>query len=412
MSVRKHYWKTKATETKPSENREGWLVDYKDQSGKRRSKLFKRKKDADAHHTKVLGEVQQRIHVADKETITLAQAGKDWIASGKHLEASTIKQRKEHLNLHLIPFLGNMKLNEITVPVVRDFLDRLAEGDKSLPEEHARHRARSAAMVRAIRTSLSSLFADATERGKCIRNPVRDMGRSNSTRAKAEQRHQERVQVGTDIPTVDEVKKILDAATGTARNFLRTTTLTGMRASELRGLRWADIDLQGGTITVRQRADATNQIGSPKTKAGRRAIPIGRMLVNELREWKIACPPSDLDLVFPTLEGNVMWHANVIKQWVLPPQVAAGVAVRTGMLDSGGKPVLVAKYTGLHAFRHFYASFCINPKAAGGLGLQPKEVQHRLGHSSIQMTLDVYGHLFPRGDATDLDDAEAALLGA
>lgn len=408
MSVVKHRW-----ETKTGEPRERWKVDYKDQSGKRRSKLFERKKDADAYHTKVKSEVQQRVHVAvDKMKITLAEAGLDWIASGKHLEPSTIKQREEHLKLHLKPFLGDMKLHEITVPTVRKFLDDLAAGDTSFPKDHPRHRPRSAAMVKAVRTSLSSLLGDAVERGNCMRNPVKDMSRSNSSRAKAEQRHQELIQVGVDIPTVAEMRAILDAATGASRIFLRTATLTGMRASELRGLRWIDVNFDDGSITVRQRADATNQIGSPKTKAGRRKIPIGRILVNELREWKVACPKGELGLVFPTLEGNIMWHANVIKQWVLPPQVAARVTARTGELDADGKPVLVAKYSGLHAFRHFYASFCINPKVARGLGLQPKEVQHRLGHSSIQMTLDVYGHLFPRADATDLDDAEAALLGA
>jgi integrase len=71
-----------------------------------------------------------------------------------------------------------------------------------------------------------------------------------------------------------------------------------------------------------------------------------------------------------------------------------------------------AKYTGLHALRHFYASWCINRKEDGGLGLPLKVVQHRLGHSSIQMTADVYGHLFPSGDdGAELAAAQKALLG-
>ena len=70
-----------------------------------------------------------------------------------------------------------------------------------------------------------------------------------------------------------------------------------------------------------------------------------------------------------------------------------------------------AKYTGLHALRHFYASWLINRKEEGGLGLPPKVVQERLGHSSITMTYDRYGHLFPRGDdAEEIDAAERALL--
>ena len=69
-----------------------------------------------------------------------------------------------------------------------------------------------------------------------------------------------------------------------------------------------------------------------------------------------------------------------------------------------------AKYTGLHALRHFYASWC-NRKANGGLELPPMDVKVRMGHSSITVTMDVYGHLFPRGDdAAELAAAEAALF--
>ena len=84
--------------------------------------------------------------------------------------------------------------------------------------------------------------------------------------------------------------------------------------------------------------------------------------------------------------------------------VAAGVVVPGKKLDADGHPIPVAKYTGLHALRHFYASWLINRKEDGGLGLAPKMVQERLGHASIVMTMDVYGHLFPRND----DDAEFA----
>jgi hypothetical protein len=83
-------------------------------------------------------------------------------------------------------------------------------------------------------------------------------------------------------------------------------------------------------------------------------------------------------------------------------QVAASVVTNAGK----------AKYTGLHALRHFYASWCINRKEDGGLGRPLKVVQHRLGHSSIQMTADVYGHLFPSGDdGAELAAAQKALLG-
>ena len=83
-----------------------------------------------------------------------------------------------------------------------------------------------------------------------------------------------------------------------------------------------------------------------------------------------------------------------------PAMVAAGV------VDKHGRP----KYA-LHAFRHFFASWCINPKERGGRELPAKVVQQLLGHSSIVMTLDRYGHLFPRGDdRAELAAAASALL--
>jgi integrase len=83
-----------------------------------------------------------------------------------------------------------------------------------------------------------------------------------------------------------------------------------------------------------------------------------------------------------------------------PAEIAAGI------VDAEGEP----KY-GMHALRHFYASWCINRVEDGGLGLPAKNVQERLGHSKISMTLDTYGHLFKGGDDRKaLDDGVTALL--
>ena len=131
------------------------------------------------------------------------------------------------------------------------------------------------------------------------------------------------------------------------------------------------------------------------------AVPLSPHTLNTLREWKLQCPNSDQELVFPNGKGNVESLANIITRGLIPAQIAAGVVTKDG----------TAKYTGMHTLRHFYASWCINRKEDGGIGLPPKIVQERLGHSSITMTMDVYGHLFPRGDdAKELAEAESALL--
>jgi integrase len=93
------------------------------------------------------------------------------------------------------------------------------------------------------------------------------------------------------------------------------------------------------------------------------------------------------------------FHALTIRsRGLIPAQLKAGVTVASGNLDDDGQPILAAKYTGLHALRHFYASWSINRVADGGLGLPLKVVQERMGHASVVMTSDVYGHLFPSGD--------------
>jgi len=218
----------------------------------------------------------------------------------------------------------------------------------------------------------------------------------------AEKRAKGKLKVGVDIPTRDEVLAIVAHAEGRWKPFLLTAIFTGLRASELRGLRWSDVDLKKSEIHVRQRADAFNQIGPPKSHSGERAVPLLPMVANAIREWKLACPKGPLDLVFPNGRGNIESHANLVNRVLMPVQVAAGVTDKRRR----------AKYSGLHAFRHFFASWCINRRSDGGLELPAKVVQSRLGHASIVMTLDRYGHLFPRGDDTaELAAAEKALFG-
>ena len=189
---------------------------------------------------------------------------------------------------------------------------------------------------------------------------------------------------------------------GKWRPILVTAIFTGLRASELRGLIWENVDFDARMIHVRQRADKWGTIGSPKSEAGERAVPMSPMVLNVLREWKLACPKSELGLVFPTGPGKVEYHSNIYQRGFAPVQVKAGLVTEEGK----------AKY-GIHALRHFYASWLINRKRDGGLELPAKRVQERLGHSTITMTLDIYGHLFPEGEDEfdELAEAETALIG-
>ncbi len=206
---------------------------------------------------------------------------------------------------------------------------------------------------------------------------------------------------------------MVEHLTGRWRPMLLAAIFSGLRSSELRGLRWSDVDLKAAQVHVRQRVDQYRKFGAPKSGAGERTIPIPPLLVKVLREWRLQCPNGELDLVFPTGKGTPESHANVINRGLIPVQISAGVTITSPTVkDDQGRPAMVAKYTGLHALRHFYASWCINSVADGGLGLSAKAAQVRLGHSSIVMTLDTYGHLFPRDDTgNELAAAERSLLG-
>jgi integrase len=388
MSVRKRKWTTARGETK-----EAWVVDYFDGQGVRRLKTFDRKKDADAFEATATVEVREGTHVADSASVTVKKAAALWIAGAETsgLERATLDQYRQHVAIHIEPFIGATLLSKLNVPTVRAFEDRL------------RQEGRSPAMLRKIIGTLGSMLADAQERGLLARNPVREMRgkRRQGKDRKAERRQKGKLKVGVDIPTREEAKGIVDAVAGRWRPIIITAIFTGLRASELRGLRWSDVDLDKKRLHVHQRADRYNAIGRPKSEAGERTVPLPPLVVNTLREWKLACPKGDLGLVFPNGSGNVESLANVINRGLKPPQVTAGI------VDAEGN----AKYTGMHALRHFYASWCINSRASGGLELPAKVVQERMGHSSIVMTMDVYGHLFPsHDDAEELAAAERALL--
>lgn len=396
MSVRKRTWNTPAGVEKSA-----WVVDYIDTAGKRRLKTFRLKKEADAFAATSSVEVRAGVHVADSATVTVEEAGRLWLRTGDEagLERTTMDQRRQHLELHLAPLVGSVKLTKISAPWIRALQDEL------------RDKGRSPAMVKRLTTSLGSILADAQARGLVIRNAVHELSRSRSGGKAAERRARARLRVGTDIPTNSEVRAILEAAKGRYRPLLVTIVFTGVRASEARGLTWGDVDLDAGQLYVRQRADRYGAIGMPKSESGQRAIPLPPIAVNTLREWKLACPKSKLGLVFPNGAGNVELHQNLITRGLWPTEFAAGVTVDTGKLDEDGKPVLAPKYSGFHALRHWFASWCINRKIDGGLELSPKAVQDRMGHSTIQVTFDTYGHLFPSPDeGAELAAAERALF--
>src|SRR5262249_5064189 len=208
MSVRKREWITRSGEA-----REAWVVDYSDQAGDRVLKTFDRKKDADAYHDTVRQDVRRGVHTTPSKSPTVAEAAEAWIkrveAEGR--ERGTLAQYRQHVALHIAPRLGRVKLAHLTPARVEGVRDDLLA---SL----------SRRMARKVLTSLKSLLKTAKHA-----HVAADVSVGRSKRA------ERRLEVGRDIPSPGEVKRIIEAAKDSPRMnaLLLTAALCGLRASEL-----------------------------------------------------------------------------------------------------------------------------------------------------------------------------------
>ncbi|HEX3919185.1 MAG TPA: tyrosine-type recombinase/integrase [Caulobacteraceae bacterium] len=381
-SIRKRTW------TNGKGDHTAWIADYFDQDGERHIKTFSTKKAADAWLVSARGEVSRGVHTAESASITVAEAADLWIKTGEleKLERSTLRQYRTHADLHIKPLIGGEKLARLSSPAIEAFRDELMKKG-------------SRAMARKVLTSLKSILREAQRRGLVAQNVAQPL------KVDVKKRDQRKITAGRDFPSKEEAQAILAGAGGRWRPLLVVAVFTGMRASELRGLTWDAVDFDRNVVSVRQRANLWGEIGSPKSAAGERDIPMSPMVVNALKKWRLACPrfkppgnegESRLWLVFPNGNGKVESHTNIANRGFGPLQIAAG------MVDGDGS----AKY-GLHALRHFFASWAIER------GFSPKRLQALLGHSSIQITFDVYGHLFPslEDDHAKFAAGERALIG-
>jgi len=189
--------------------------------------------------------------------------------------------------------------------------------------------------------------------------------------------------IDSNILTPDEIVKLLDVAepprrskagntiTNNYRLLIKTAIFTGMRSGEIRGLQWGDIDWNSGQIHVR-RSWKDGQYHAPKTQASMRRIDLAEFLITELKEWHLACPRGNDDLVFPNLAGNPMSNTNLLQRGFYPALRRAGL-----------------RKIRFHDLRHTFASLLI----ANGEDIV--RVSRLLGHSSPTVTLNVYSHMLP-----------------
>lgn len=308
--------------------------------------------------------------------INVSKAAKIWLARCEleKLERATLHSYRGHVKNHIEPKIGHLLLTDLSAVHVRDFLDRMLQDS-------------TRAMAKKCLTTLRSIISAAQERGLVLHNVARDV----------KLRRSERHDPDRVFPTKDEIRALITTASPRHQPLIMTAIFTGMRMSELRGLTWDAINFERSILTVRKRADRYCDMGNTKSKSGRREIPFGPQLAKVLKEWKLACPAGALNLVFPNGVGKVETHSNIYNRIFKP------LMLKCGIVDGEGAPRF-----SLHALRHAAASLFIEQ------GWPPKKIQTMLGHSSITMTYDVYGHLFhdPAKDVDLMGEMERGLLAA
>jgi hypothetical protein len=192
MSVRKRAWTTRRGEAK-----EAWIVDYVDGKGERHIKTFIRKKDADAHHANVTVDIARGVHTPESRSLTVAQAAEQWLQAAdlEARERSTLDHYRTHVTRHIVPRIGTAKLATLTTPEVNAFRDTLLR-DLSRP------------MARKVLASFRAIILDARRRGTIAHNVA------EGVRIAGDKRASKKLEVGRDIPTPEEVRRMLGAAQG------------------------------------------------------------------------------------------------------------------------------------------------------------------------------------------------------
>lgn len=393
-SLQKRNWTTKEGEEKIA-----WRVVYTDQSGRVRTKQFKKHGDAKAFRNTVTAAVQAGTHVHDRDSLTVREAAEAWLKAcelgrdgRKPVEKHTLRVYKGHVDNHIVPRIGGLlvsKTRKLQIKTLRD--EMLRDGV-------------SRELTKKILSSVGAIFDEAIDNEQAAINPTKKVRVVIKDRSSGEEVRK------VTIPARDDLRELLARARlwcsappaivvrgrvtknprfskERARSFyllLRTKAATGMRISELLGLPRKDLDLKSATIAVRQRADE-GRLGPPKSVSGYRTIHIPNDLVSELREWLLQRPKGEHDLVFPNASGGIELYQNLHRRFWQPLLLTLGKARR--VKNEAGKEELETDFT-LHDLRHFHASHYIS------LGANPLEIRDRMGHSSIKVTYDIYGHLF------------------
>lgn len=302
-----------------------------------------------------------------------------WLpAKRSTLKPTTFASYRDLVTAQVVPRIGHVRLVDIDGAELNTFYGELLAGGRRDGRGGL-----SAKTVRNIDGVLNKAFRDAVRWGRLVRNPC--------DAADPPRKPTPELAVWSE----DELGAFLGAAR--ADRLWATWMLvatTGMRRGELCGLRWADIDLDAGRLTVRQTrtlADHEQVTGSPKTAAGARTIALHPEAVAALRSWRKVQLKERLAMGAGWADtGLVVTEATGVPIHPAAPHPA--------LQRPGGQAR--AQVCRLHDVRHAYAT------AALRAGVPVKVLSERLGHSNVTVTMGIYQHV------TQIDDEGAAVLAA
>ena len=305
-----------------------------------------------AHLAQTTVDLRSGKHVVTDGKLTVADAAERWLEhlKGEGRERTTTEGYETHLRLHILPVLGRVRMAKLNHQVLENFRVHL------LNELDANGQlVRSRNMASRVWSSLRMMLR--YHRMAHLADGIKGIT--------LDSRHKPKLEVGVDIPTNTEVKQLYEATAGTKprdkrnRALICVLALCGLRASELRGLRWGDVRFKEQELHIVQRADCYRQIGPPKSASSRRTVPLLPETIQALRESGGLAQRDNPELVFATRGGRVPYLVRALTQSLDP------CPSRCRSIRMAGK----RKPYSLHSFRHFFASWCINPVDRGGRGL-------------------------------------------
>ena len=334
---------------------------------KRIRKTFATLADARAWRSEAQAAIRRGTLRAPSQ-VTLREAAEAWLEgaragsirnrSGDRYKPSVLRGYETSLRLRVVPELGNRKVSEIRRRDIQDLADGLL-GQGVDPST-----------IRNALMPLRAIFRRALARGDIAVNPTRGL-ELPAVRGKRDR-----------IASPEEAEALLAALPERDRALWATALYGGLRRGELQALRWDDVDLANGVIRVERAWDVQEGPIEPKSRAARRRDPIPAILRDYLVEHRHGRPGA-LGHIFGRPDGNAFDGPTV------------DARAKAAWRGAGLKPIT------LHEARHTFASLMI------AAGVNAKALATYMGHASVTITLDRYGHLMP-GNETQA----AALLDA